>query len=243
MEDKMKAIVLSFDRYRPLADHMIFKYEEIWTQHPFKFRIPYQDANLNHLQNCEYIKSPADIKSTVLALLSGLGDEEWIYWCIDDKYPIRLELSRIQQITSWIHELSPQQCSGVLFCRCRSTLDGKALRQETLNDSSNHIYLRRKDYSQIWIHQFLRVKVLRHLFNHFPNEIPNAKAMDDFKKKVILPESHRLFVTDQNLAVFGESTSRGMLTSNCHQSIWENGLTLPDIPVDNKTIVMGALQN
>ena len=32
--------------------------------------------------------------------------------------------------------------------------------------------LRRKDYSQIWIHQFLRVKVLRRLFRQLPASIP-----------------------------------------------------------------------
>jgi hypothetical protein len=180
---EIKAIVLSFDKYRPLADHMIFKYEQVWTQYPFRFRIPYQNVSLNDNQNCEYIECPPDIKSTALTLLSGLEDEEWIYWCIDDKYPITLDVARIRQIASWILEVSPDQCSGVLFCRCRSTLDGKALRQEKLSDSFNNTYLRRKDYSQIWIHQFLRVKVLRYLFNQFPDEIPTAKAMDDFKKK------------------------------------------------------------
>ncbi len=241
---KIRAIVLSFDKHRPLVDHMIFKYEEVWPQHPFIFRIPYQNLNNTDNQNREYVECPPDIKGTVLTLLSGLDDDEWIYWCIDDKYPIFLDLSKIEQVIDWVAKVSSNQCSGVLFCRCRKTLNGKALRQEQLIDTWSNIYLRRKDYSQIWIHQFLRVKVLQHLFINFPDEILKARMMDDLKKRVVLPESHQLFVTSENFAVFGESTLGGTLTLNCYQSIQEHNLVLPSIPVDlERTIIMGEARN
>jgi hypothetical protein len=37
------------------------------------------------------------------------------------------------------------------------------------------VYLERKGWWQIWIHQIMRAKVLRHLFKHLPDHIPTAK--------------------------------------------------------------------
>src|SRR5437016_4718972 len=92
----MKAIVLTYDRNRAVTEHMILKYEQLWPDHPFTFRIPYQElagpANPRH----EYIRTPPEIRPTVLQLIAGLDDNEWIYWCVDDKYPIELVLPKIR---------------------------------------------------------------------------------------------------------------------------------------------------
>jgi hypothetical protein len=246
----MKAIVLTYDKYRALTEHMIFKYQQLWPDHPFCFRIPYQYFKGENTPKCEYINCPVDIKGTVLTLLQDLDDDEWIYWCIDDKYPISLDLSRIEVVINWVINSSPAQCSGVLFCRIRDVLNGKALKQNwmgknvSLKDPFGNTYLLRKNYEQIWVHQFLRVKVIRHLFEELPDTIENAKVMDSLKYKVSLPESHYLFVTRENLAVFGESTSRGKLTQNCYESIVTNNLPLPQLPLDeNKTIVLGEISS
>ena len=74
----------------------------------------------------------------------------------------------------------------------------------------------------------LRVKVLRHLFTHLPEELPNANAMDRLKHEVPMPRSFRLFVTRENFAVFGESTRRGRITQNCYDNIRQSGVALPD---------------
>ena len=90
------------------------------------------------------------------------------------------------------------------------------------------VYLERKGWWQIWIHQIMRAKVLRHLFKHLPDHIPNAKEMDDLKDDVPKLPEHRLFVTEKNYAVFGESTRRGMITQNCYESIVDSGIELPE---------------
>ncbi|MCK4895137.1 MAG: hypothetical protein KAT07_14275 [Calditrichia bacterium] len=244
----MKAIVLTYDKYRALTEHMIFKYQQLWPDHPFYFRIPYQYLKGEDTSKCEYIHCSIDIKETVLTLLRDLDDDEWVYWCIDDKYPISLDLPRINVVMNWVLNSPPDQCSGMLFCRIRSVLNGKALRQDwigrnvRLRDSFGNTYLLRKNYEQIWLHQFLRVKVIRHLFEKLPDTIENAKVMDSLKSKISLPKSHFLFVTKENLATFGESTSRGELTLNCYESIAENSLALPELALnENKRIVLGEI--
>jgi hypothetical protein len=74
----------------------------------------------------------------------------------------------------------------------------------------------------------MRAKVLRHLFKHLPDHIPSAKAMDDLKDEVPKLPEHRLFVTEKNYAVFGESTRKGDITQNCYESIIDAGIELPE---------------
>ena len=67
--------------------------------------------------------------------------------------------------------------------------------------------------------------------------------MDELKERVEKPASHRIFVTRENHAVFGESTVAGALTLNCHASFVENGLALPSWASETagRAVVMGRL--
>jgi len=224
----MKALVLTYDKYRPLTDHMICKYRQLWPQHPFTFRVPYQQLAGNDEPEREYIQSPPDIKNTVLALLDDLDDEEWVYWCIDDKYPANMDVCGLESVMQWIHSGSNDSVDGILCCRPKKLMKHKRLTGKLVSSCTGTTLLERKNYKCIWIHQFLRVKVLRHLFKSFPDEIPNAKVMDKLKGHIGKPEDHRLYVTEQTMAVFGESTMRGVLTENCYRSMQDLGLPPPD---------------
>src|SRR5947209_11436212 len=111
--------------------------------------------------------------------------------------------------------------SGLLFCRTRVTLDEPKLTlypNERVTASGN-VLLERRRWYQIWIHQFLRVKVLRYFFSKMPTQLLTAKAMDELKNDIDKPDDFRLFVTKENFAVFGERTQRGRITRNCLDSI------------------------
>jgi hypothetical protein len=226
--NKIKAIVLTCDRYRVITRHLIFRYDQLWPDHPFVFHIPYQELGGTDTQRVKYFPAPADIKGTVLHLLADIADEEWIYWCVDDKYPIELPTDKVASLIS--HGMRSPHVDGLLFCRCRATLSSPwfTLHPHKSKNLFGDIYLERKTWSQIWIHQILRAKVLRHLFTHLPDHIPSAKAMDDLKEEVPKLPEHRLFVTEKNYAVFGESTRKGDITQNCYESIVESGIELPE---------------
>jgi len=225
---EMKAIVLTCDRYRAITEHMILQYERLWPDHPFVFRIPYQHAGGADTERTTYRKTPEAIKATVLHLLADVDDEEWIYWCVDDKYPIRLVTEKIADLIA--HAVSSPEMSGLLFCRCRVTLDSPKLAlypEEIINPSGDN-YFERKAWYQIWIHQLLKAKVLRYLFTHLPDRMPSAKAMDQLKNDIVKPSELRLFVTKENFAVFGESTARGLITQNCYESMVASNIEFPD---------------
>src|SRR5690349_24139555 len=117
----MKAIVLTFDRHRVLTQHLMLQYERLWPDHPFRFRIPFQQLRGSDTNRVEFIESPPEIAATVLKLIEDIDDEEWIYWCSDDKYPIRLIVKKIKELLNYA--LATSEISGLLFCRTRVTMD------------------------------------------------------------------------------------------------------------------------
>jgi hypothetical protein len=228
LPDKVKAIVLTCDRYRAITEHMIFQYDRLWPDHPFVFHVPYQELGGADTERVKYLTAPSDIKGTILHLLTEIDDEEWIYWCVDDKYPIQLVTGKIASLIS--HAMRSPEVDGLLFCRCRATLSSprQTLYPGKVKNPFGDVYLERKAWFQIWIHQILRAKVLRYLFAHLPDHIPSAKAMDELKNDVPKLPEHRLFVTRENFAVFGESTRRGVITQNCYESMVAAGIELPE---------------
>jgi len=220
------AIVLTCDRYHPFATHMIRRYEEVWPSHPFIFHVPYQQWPLEGVRIMTR-RTPPAIRATALALLEEFDDETWVYWCIDDKYPIQLVQRPVARLAEAVLSDRLPGVDGVLFCRCRKLLLPQHLLEERRDGPGGVVLLRRRDYSQIWIHQFLWVKVLRQLFLRFPESIPQAKGMDAMKDRIALPADHRLYVVETNLAVFGESTIHGRVTRNCASSLRALGLGAP----------------
>jgi hypothetical protein len=239
----MKAIVLTCDRYRAVTEHMMLQYEKLWPDHPFVFRIPFQELGGANSKRIEFVKTPPEIRATVLELIRDLPDDEWIYWCVDDKYPIQLPTDKVASLIS--HAMRSPGIDGLLFCRCRALLSVPrlTLHPKNVKNLFGDVYLERKGWWQIWIHQIMRAKVLRHLFKHLPDHIPSAKAMDDLKDDVPKLPEHRLFVTEKNYAVFGESTRRGMITQNCYESIVESGIELPEWfqQPDGEYVTLGKL--
>lgn len=251
----MRAIVLSCDKYVKLAEHMIATYEQRWPSNDFTYRVPYNDDRPQFLEDrygekIELVRSSRPIPDTFLTLLEGMDDEEWVYYCPDDRYLVDIDESTVNDLYRWIQSSEDVPFDGVSFIRDRCLLTGEVseispaetMLSETVSiDSIGQRLHRRNDYSEIWLPQFLRVKVLRYLFENMPDP-ESAKQMDYLKYEVGLPEEHRLFVTHRNFAVVGEGTSRGKLTQNCIDSFREMGMELPEgFEHAEKRIVIGSM--
>jgi hypothetical protein len=234
---KIPAIVLSYDANLSYVLHLVMAYQRLWRDHPFHFIVPCQDPSAGSALaarfDCSIIQSPPSIRDTVLTLLAPFSDEQWVYWCIDDKYPVHLDVVTISNIADLISSDRLVGVDGICFCRTRKLRNGKALMRNKLglwHASTKTLVgtlFRRRNYSQIWLHQFLRVGVLRHLFKCFPQCLSAAKELDALKDAVPLPDAHRIFVTRGHHASFGESTSRGVITKNCALSMVREGLLSP----------------
>src|SRR5262245_55635527 len=89
----MQAIVLTFDRQLEVANLVVESYNRLWPGCPFVFRIPYQERSVHDLfraPNVRLVKSPSPIRATIARLLEGCADEQFVYWSIDDRFPVRI---------------------------------------------------------------------------------------------------------------------------------------------------------
>ena len=237
----MKAIVLSCDKYHAFARHMILRYDKLWPGHPFTFRVPYQDASGDHLlamrasSRVEPRPAATMIKPTLLSLIDDLDDAEWVYWCIDDKYPIAIDTRVARRCHDYVVNADPESADGLLFCRARKLLEEENLRVGTNVRVTRSIeIIERRNYHQFWLHQYVRAGILRRLFAAFPDSDFRPKTMDLLTGQdeglAVKPFGRRqkMYVTARNYARFGESTAEGKITLNCVESMDESGIALPD---------------
>ncbi|MEG3437052.1 hypothetical protein V0288_07970 [Pannus brasiliensis CCIBt3594] len=265
----MKAIVLTYDKYMKFAEHTIYTYQKFWPSHPFTFRVPYGENPLDRSRfgdrvelvqmDCARALSPAEIekspklfnpiKETVLTLLKDLPDEEWIFWCMDDRYIMRIQEDKVNDIHDFVIDHAGPDVLVVNYARNRAggyfksdkyikegveilTPKGQILRETVYSDGT---YL-----PDTWSHQFIRVKGIRRIFESFPDRPFVAKTMDSFDLPK-LPGEKQLMV-ENNLVVFGESTSRGEITENCVASFKRWKMELPsNMTISSKYHVIGEL--
>ena len=255
----MKAIVLSCDKYVKITDHMIHTYQKLWPSNSFTFRVPYADYPYflkdKYGEKIELIQTEAAritqiegaelslIRATLLALLADIPDEEWVYWCMDDKYLVKIKEKDTNMVYDWVRNIKDASICGVTFCRCRCLLENKNLRANgKIVNNYKQVFIERKDYSQWWLHQFFRTKVLKKMFESFPDRPFPGREMDYFLAGKKIPPDQKLYVSEKNLVVFGESTWYGKLTWNCVNSFKKWGLEIPgNFGIDNQERFRGTL--
>ncbi|MSO71744.1 MAG: hypothetical protein EXQ88_07040 [Alphaproteobacteria bacterium] len=230
---KIPAIVLTYDRNRQVAAHMMASYNRLWPDHPFEFHVPYQKRQgVTADDRVRYVPTPREICKTVLTMLEGRNDEEWLYWCIDDYYPVQLDIPRLMALAGRILREDLTQAQGLNFCskakKTRLWRNG-GVKAGTAREIVGLRWVAVRGYEQIWIHQFLRCGVLRHLFRTMPEPKAGAKEMDGLISKIERPAQQALWLSERDLAVFGESTSRGVPTRNFLRSLQKRGAELDPV--------------
>ncbi len=241
----MKAIVLTCDRYRALTDHMLHTYQQLWPDNPFQFVVPYQDyptgLKAKYGEKILPLPSPREIMPTMQRLFETFGDDEWIYWCIDDKYVMWIDGQHARKIHDWVVGVDDPMIRSVTFCRCRMSLNPKFLEMDRPHQTPDGQVLYEKMVdSEPWVHQFLRGRVLKELFARFPNRPFPAKEMDDFYSSRLPVPGQKWLVTERNLVTLGESTVRGRLTANCVESLDRWGLEIPPgFDLSTRRVLMG----
>ena len=231
----MKAIVLTYDRYRLFTEHMLKTYSVLWPDNPFTFVIPFQDNSTinSHGQRIELVNCKREIVPTVLCLLDTVGEEEWVYWCIDDKFLINIDKSAASSISHFVENISDRRVTGFCFCRARFLLDPEHVAEvRNCPEHSPFSLVRRLNYNHIWLHQFIRASSLRSLFLRFPKRDFQAIEMDTFTRQGPdawkVPDDEIMYVTKENLMTFGESTVQGKMTRGCLDNMARLGVKTPD---------------
>jgi bisphosphoglycerate-dependent phosphoglycerate mutase len=93
---KVKGIVLTYDLQGGLAHLVVKAYESLLGKElPIEFLVPYQSIETYAdipLGNVTLVESHSNsIRATMKSLLERVVDDEWVLWCIDDRYPINMD--------------------------------------------------------------------------------------------------------------------------------------------------------
>ncbi|MBX9695601.1 MAG: hypothetical protein K2Z81_24670 [Cyanobacteria bacterium] len=173
--------------------------------------------------------SPSPIVATVLTLLSGIPEDEWIFWCMDDHFPVRLDLNWLEEFTSDIHSDSYRGIYGVNFCasyRKKRYWRNALIRQDKFRAIGKNTFVEIPDYDQIWLPQFIRAGALRRFFIRMPEPVSGAKEMDDSMRTLSKPREDVLLLTGRDRAIFAESTYAGQYTEDFVASATKMGVGL-----------------
>ncbi|HYD64524.1 hypothetical protein [Azospirillum sp.] len=235
----MDAVVLTFDHQAGLAELVHKSYRDLWPGCPLRFRIPVNDRRTNPSlaylaarPDVVLVDSPPDIRATMAALLDGLDDDAWVYWCIDDRFPEAIPApAALDALGARLAAGEGGDASAVRLIHWHETLTGPPV--ELAGQT-----FRRQRYSGLfgfWHHQFARAGLLRRVF--LSPELPG-----DYDIRTIQALFHDLererpglagaLVPVRPLVRLGEPCCRGRLTLNGLDALRRHGCPVPDYAVE-----------
>ena len=230
----MKAIVQSCDRYHSFTENMLTQYEKLWPSNPFMFRIPWNTKYPETIDSkfqgkIDLIKTGIPFKETFHELTKDLDGEEWVYWCIDDKYPIHLQEDEANKVLDFVRSVEDPRIISVGFHPVRNIKESSDSIQKMgfgiQMFFSGLKFIEHKSFSNNWLHQFFRVKALREFWSYIKEPKPyQAKSMDNY----VRPLRGTSLVLDHSICTYGESTYKGFITQNCQSCFIENNISVPD---------------
>ena len=237
----MYAIVNCCDNYHLFAYHTLLTYEKLWPDNPFIFRIPWNKTKPEYIQEhfgskVELIKTKKSFKETIFTLVKDLDENSWIYWCSSDTYVDKIEKEKANVSHQYIKTLHDPGIYGLSTCKTVYKLkkDKKptSFQDIIIYERINEAYHKT---TQVWTHQYYRVKVLKLIFDSFEEPKKNVKELDiqlmaennplyaKLAKGTFLAVGHHY-----GLLRLGENTARGKITLNCLNNFKKYNLKKPD---------------
>ncbi len=229
----MKAIVLSFDKQAGFAELAYKKYMALWPKCPFEFLIPVNNSAkyesfsfFSKCKNVTLVDSPSDIRSTMNALLSDISDDEWVFWCIDDRFPIKiLDLPLLGAMVEMIESGNLDSLNGIKLFRWREDILEKTI---TINDMS-FSFQQPHTLFGFWLHSFVKSKVLKQIF--LTDELKQNYKISDitsfFHPKSKIDVFENTIVPQNDILLMGEPCIEGELTVNGYKELKQNNCPLP----------------
>ena len=234
----MYAIVLTYDKQIQFARLVLESYSRLWPDCPLTYRIPYNEkfpSALASRPDVELVRTKSDIKSTMEALLIDIEDEEFVFWAIDDRYPVKLvSPDLLEQILAFVSR-SPTDIDGVKLTNHAIKVLGDQV--QVIGETRFRLQV---DFpGGFYKHHFVKSKVLKKCFLGF--DLPRDYSIRMFHDKLLAVTAwnDRVLVPERPIAYFGESCRRGKMTLNCLCDLRKHKLNVPDIECNHKIIVYG----
>src|SRR5436190_5576789 len=171
----VKAVVLTYDRQVGLAELAVKSYLQFWKECPFQFVIPQNDPNspdfefLRRQNNVTMVGTPSSMPQTMSKLLERFEDDAWLYWCIDDRYPISLDVHRLEAIVAFIESGAAESLNAIKLIHWREKPD-QGREDIQIGDATFRFQAPVSTWG-FWHHHFLKAKVLKNLFLMLPDAL------------------------------------------------------------------------
>lgn len=236
----MKALVLTYDPQIGLAELVVRSYD-IWLQERlFEFRVPVnalQPApDFDSVQTVRFVRCAPDVRATMEALLADTDDDEWVFWAIDDRFPVWIDRERFVALFHAVQSGAFGAADGVKLLRWR-----EELRDEPPLQLDVGRFQRQQPAAMFgfWHHHFLRARVLKRFFLD-PALAPLKRLRQlhqHFQVHRHLDFLDRVFVpVDANLVHLDEPLTGGKLTRNGLAALQRLGCSRPDYPVSDVSL-------
>lgn len=249
----MKAILFGWDRDVGLMELTYKCYMKLWYNCPLRFRIPINDVKnedfdyLKKQDNVDLYFCKSPMGDTFEALLSDIDDDEWMFWCIGDRYPVAFHPDIKLVYRAAKRKTIPSDIESIkLFFYPGSSgkLDSKLKLEHLIFHTS---VPNKKGAIGFWHHQFVKCQWFKNLvfndaFKKWENPI---RAMRNLHK-IMRPQMHKSVqpAPEDNLLVLGEPAIRGgKLTMNGYQDLLKTKCKMPDREKVEELIFWPRYQN
>lgn len=238
----MKAIILTCDKYIQIANLVLHTYQNLWPNNPFVFKVPYNNQYPELLKEkygnkIELIKTKKEIKHTMQALLKGIPDDEWVWWCMDDKYLIKIDTEEANKAYQFVKNLTTPEIGGIMITR-NNNVDKELILDNRLVTSQGQVFIQKRSYHNFYQHYFIKSRILKRVFlkNDFSDNyklstrdnVDKIIGLFDEPEKATEPDE-KMYIPQKNMAILGESLYEGKLTKNCKNALLQHNLDLPNI--------------
>jgi len=213
----MKALVLTYDQQVGLGQLVLKTYKKHAPNANLEFLIPInEESTKEHYVSLGFpivfVNTPSDILSTMKNLLARVDDEEWVYWCIDDRYPLSVMDDVFCSLINDIDAGKFDHLRGIKMLWWREQGINSNFEYKDLKFTFQDV---EEEYG-FWHHQFIRAKTLKDFFFTYNEEDINH-IMHINRHHRFNTRSH--FISDtvfanKNIVTFAEPLAKTKLTMN-----------------------------
>ncbi len=211
----MKAIMLSYDKNHKYCELTYRMYMNLWPECPYHFYIPWNECKPQYFinqPNVTLVQCSSRIMPTMQALLAEIEDDDWVYWCIDDRFPVYIDRISMQQLHEHLHDYKEFDFVRPYYLAVVDRI--LARRSFKFHSSGEYIIQNIVHRWGYYMHHYCKAHMLKRIF--FAGDLD---TIDDFHVYVtktigntvglLKPSSELDFIKFQEPLVDGEETPIG----------------------------------
>ena len=232
-------ILFSYDPQLALAELVHKQYRTLWPDMPVRFRVPDNGGSsaahdyFRGQADCKLIRCSSPMSETAEALLVNIDETAWVFWCIDDRFPVLMDQQALAAIFAALTSL-PAEVEEVKFIRPRGeTFEGEAKTVGGLPMKVQRTYRPMGFYH----HHLIRVGVLRRALVGLPD-------LDSIHDRILKwPwRGGEAWLSTRTLLSLEEPMVDGELTRNGVEWLQRRRCVVPPYPTRDDVVTFETVQ-